>query len=1012
VESSDRNFEAIFDRAPVGIAQIDLQGKFLRANDRYCEMLGYSEAELLAKSAHEINHPEDCAEVLSGRRQLLDGAISSHSMEKRYVRKDGSVFWARLNRSLVRNSENQAQYFIAVVEDLTEKKLAERARVESDWRLEMALDSAGLGLWDRDLRTGKTNISGEYAKLHGLSPDHPPLTYEEWLKLVHPDDRNRVNEQYRESLSRARDWDTDFRLVWPDGSVHWMLAKGQVFRDSVGCPIRLAGITIDITERKRIEEHCSLLSSIVESCDDAIFSKNLDGTIVSWNSGAERLFGYTAEEIIGKSASVLLPPECVGEYPAILETIRSGAHLEHHEVTRMRKDGRRVEVTVTISPVKNSEAMVVGSSTIARDITDRKRGEIALMQSEERFRLAIKATNDAIWDLDLETGFVTWNETYSTLYGRPPETSHSYQWWIDQIHPDDRTRTVESLQTAISSDAESWTSEYRFRRTDGRWANIYDRAYISRNPSGKARRVIGAMQDLTERKQAEAFQREIELQYKDVFDNISVCMFLIDVVPGGRFKYVAFNAAEEKAVALSNSEISGKFVEEVFPKDLANKLIANYSRCLSAAHAIQFDDALDLPHGRRYFHTNLIPLRNGDAGTRRIVGACIDITDLKRTQEESLAKQNLESLGVLAGGIAHDFNNILGAISAQAELIETELAVGSAQRGEIQEIQFAAMRGSEIVRELMVYAGRDETSLRESINLSRLIQETLGLIRVSISKHAVMRTALEPDLPPVSGNSAQIRQVLMNLIINASEAIGSIDGTITLRTELVARGSSKGPSDATGLASEDYVLLEVSDTGDGIPDEVKAKIFDPFFTTKFAGRGMGLAVVNKVVHDHGGIIRLTTPGRGTTFQVFLPCALTRPPEALISPHSQMGLQRVQNRSILIAEDEELLRIAVSRSLRKSGFSVLEARDGSEAMALMCENIEELGAVLLDVTLPGTSSREILEEARRLRPDLRIVVTSAYGKGAVDQTFLGLPIPYFIRKPFSVHDLIPLLNGAH
>ena len=193
MEPLDPSVQAIFDQAAVGIAQIGLDGVWLRVNNRYCQMLGYSEAELRAKTPQDVNHADDWAEVLAGRGRLLEGAITSHSIEKRYVRKDGTVFWGRLNQSLVRDHDNLPQYFIAVVEDITEKIKAERALNESERRLELALGAAGLGFWDRDLRTGVTVISGEYARLHGLAPNHAPLSHEEWLKLVHPDDRNRLD---------------------------------------------------------------------------------------------------------------------------------------------------------------------------------------------------------------------------------------------------------------------------------------------------------------------------------------------------------------------------------------------------------------------------------------------------------------------------------------------------------------------------------------------------------------------------------------------------------------------------------------------------------------------------------------------------------------------------------------------------------------------------------------------------------------------------------------------------
>ena len=239
--------------------------------------------------------------------------------------------------------------------------------------------------------------------------------------------------------------------------------------------------------------------------------------------------------------------------------------------------------------------------------------------------------------------------------------------------------------------------------------------------------------------------REGELQ--QVFDNISVCMFLVDVTPDGRFKYGGFNSAEEQAVGLTSAEVSGKFVEEVFAGEVANKLVANYRRCLEAGAPLNYDDELNLPAGRRYFHSNLIPMRNASGRIHRIVGACIDTTDFKRAQEESLARQKLEGIGVLAGGIAHDFNNLLGGILAEAELAAAELAAGESPAEGIRKIRAVASHGAEIVRELMIYSGQDRSDPVEAIDFSRLVKEMLELLKVTISKHAVLTMDLQQSLP-------------------------------------------------------------------------------------------------------------------------------------------------------------------------------------------------------------------------------------------------------------------------
>jgi two-component system, cell cycle sensor histidine kinase and response regulator CckA len=354
---------------------------------------------------------------------------------------------------------------------------------------------------------------------------------------------------------------------------------------------------------------------------------------------------------------------------------------------------------------------------------------------------------------------------------------------------------------------------------------------------------------------------------------------------------------------------------------------------------------------------------------------------------------------------------LLGGIYAQAELVETDLAVDSAASETIQKVKDSAMRGSEIVRQLMIYAGKEPNSV-EALDISLLVQEMLELLKVSISKHAVLTTDLASDVPLVLGNASQFRQVVMNLVINASEAIGENDGVITVTTSNETSGENAASGQAAGLPQGNYVRLEVSDTGSGITEATKAKIFDPFFSTKFAGRGMGLAVVKGIVRDHGGAIDMASmPGTETTFRVLLPCVERRPSTThfaiasakLPQPGARTGM-------ILVVEDEEALRTAVSKVLRRTGCSVMEAVDGSSAMELLRAYKNDLDAILLDVTLPGISSREVFEEARRTRHDLRVVVTSAYSKESIGTSFEGLAVHQFIRKPYRLGDVVRLLRG--
>jgi PAS domain S-box-containing protein len=392
------------------------------------------------------------------------------------------------------------------------------------------------------------------------------------------------------------------------------------------------------------------------------------------------------------------------------------------------------------------------------------------------------------------------------------------------------------------------------------------------------------------------------------------------------------------------------------------------------------------------------------------LGMIENITEIKRTQEEALAMQKLESLGTLASGIAHDFNNLLGGVEAQAELAFAELDAGSSCKEELKAIIETAKRGSKIVRQLMIYAGK-EGEVVERVDLSKIVGEMLALLKVSVSKHALITSDLDRDLPPTRAGAAQLRQIVMNLVTNASDAIGDRDGVIRVMTRKAAWGESVAISELQSPG--DYLVLEVSDTGCGISRETQSRVFDPFFTTKSAGCGLGLAVVSGIVRSLGGAIRLTSElGKGTTFQVLLPCAETKGGETFhaMSTIAESAGQ-AQQAAVLVVEDEDVLREAVAKTLRRNGFEVFEAANGSLAIDLLRANQGRIDVILLDMTIPGASSREVLAEAANVRPDTRVVLTSAYSQEVFSGATSPPQIRSFIRKPYQLADLVRTLQHS-
>ena len=348
---------------------------------------------------------------------------------------------------------------------------------------------------------------------------------------------------------------------------------------------------------------------------------------------------------------------------------------------------------------------------------------------------------------------------------------------------------------------------------------------------------------------------------------------------------------------------------------------------------------------------------------------------------------------------------------AQAELALAERNSGLYPEEELASIRDVAIRGAEIVHQLMVYAGK-ESEISKPVDVSQIVKEMIELLKVSVSKHATLALNLGQDLPAACGSAAQLRQVVMNLVTNASDAIAQ-DGVIRVTTSCVKAVRDPPGAVLERLAEGEYVQLEVSDTGCGMSEETQAKVFDPFFTTKSSGHGLGLSVVDGIVRRLGGAIHLTSKlGRGTTFQVLLPRAEpTTDTTSDATPRTVEFAGPAPDVTILIVEDEDSLRQAVAKALRKTGFEVFEASNGTRAIDLLREKGGRIDVILLDATIPGASFHEVIVKAVDARPEIKVVLTSAYSQEMVMPTACDPHIRAFIRKPFKLRELVDTLSSG-
>ncbi len=413
----------------------------------------------------------------------------------------------------------------------------------------------------------------------------------------------------------------------------------------------------------------------------------------------------------------------------------------------------------------------------------------------------------------------------------------------------------------------------------------------------------------------------------------------------------------------------------------------------------------------RWLRDSTFPILSAGSSVTRVAGVAEDITRRRADAEEKAALENklqetqrLESLGVLAGGIAHDFNNLLTGVMGNASLARMVLPPDDDAQKYLTEIEAVALRAADLCKQMLAYSGKGRFEV-QLLDLSALVKETTQLLQLSISKTATLHFNLPAQLPAVLADPTQFRQVVMNLVINASEALGGKVGTISLQTNLLHVDSDYLASTvlASELAEGDYITLEIADNGQGMSAETQARIFDPFFTTKFTGRGLGLSAVLGIVRGHKGALKVYSEiGKGTTFKLLFPVAkgqaksLHREPD-IIQDWRGTG-------TILVVDDEDTVRTVAARILQSFGFKVITACDGQDAIEQFISARSEIVAVLMDLTMPNVDGEEAFRHLRLLQPDLRVLLMSGFNEQEAINRFIGKGLAGFLQKPFKPSEL--------
>jgi len=785
-------------------------------------------------------------------------------------------------------------------------------------------------------------------------------------------------------------------------------------------------------EKRPKQGNSPWIGNLLEQCGMGVWAFDTDGNILFMSPAAWHLFNLESRfpdpgEIIGKSIRELPGWDMHQEVLAELGERSALRGLEWSFPLRQREHRWLLEdfylETEEPDPWCHRVPWIQG---VVRDISARRQKENVLFGDRLKYKQIVESLLEGYYETDIQGRITFLNRSYAALVGTTEEEllfrdlpgfpvsagelEHLRLYRQDLLDGKNPQRMVEL-----------------FRQGPG--AEVLELSMsVLRDNAGEPVGFHGIMRDVTSRKRAERVVQEMQSRYSDIFDEANDIIYTHDM----EGYFTSINRTGEKISEYSREEaLRLKVFDIIVPEYREEAARRIRQKIEKGTEFTRYEVEIISKSGKRVpleINSKILTVEGRPVG---ILGIARDITERreaekerKRLEQQVLQAQKMEGLGVLAGGIAHDFNNLLVGVLGNAGLALRRVPKDSPVHEYLKRIEQAAQQAAELTGKMLAYSGRNAFMARP-VDLSRVAREAEPLLRAGISKEVALEFDLATDLPRIYGDAAQIHQVIVNLVTNAAEAMEGKAGRVRIRTypftvtpEYFSQVFFKENAEPG-----EYVCLEVSDTGCGIPSDRISRIFDPFYSTKFSGRGLGLPVVLGIVRGHRGIIHLySEPGTGTTFKILFPrvadtgdippgsryLQVTEPSSEEETSEKESVDERARAK-VLVADDELPVRQVMREVLERSGFSVTEAQDGAEAVAIFRQDPQQWKAIILDLTMPRLNGREAFDQIREIRQDIPVVIASGFAAQDIDLQFRDHPPSAFLQKPFRARDLSSLLK---
>ena len=995
-------------------------------NAAAAEMFGVDRASIAGMSATGAGASEGVVRLWVDLYKRSQRTGEPVSMEYGRRGADGQDRWLLATASYVGTGHSGHPRFAYTILDLSDRKRAEEALRESEERFRIMADSCPTIILVIDAEGGNRFVNRTYREYFGVTDEQ--VEGDKWQPLLHPDDA----PEYIGALSRAvrerAPFRAEARARRADGEWRWIASYGEPRFSPGGEFLGHTATCMDITDRKQAEEALRESESRLRNLSDNLpegaiyrYRQDVNGEahVDFISAGIERLTGVPAAEYMRDPATVsrnVLPED--------LDRMNAAIALSRERLERFDMEVRhphRVTGEIRWSLLRSTPTRCADGSTlwdgIELDITERKRVEEQVHQSEERYRMLFDTLLEGFCiievifdgDVPIDYRFLQINPSFEGQTGLKNATGRLMR----ELAPDHEAHWFEIYgRVALTGQPARFVNE---ARALNRWYDVS--AYRIGGP--ESRKVAILFSDITEARRATEALRESENRERARAAEVEA---LMDAAPAAIF--IAHDAGclsmtgnrtahallrRETGKNLSKSAPEGERpmnframkdgVEIPNPELPLQKAASTGQPVRGYELDIVFEDGISLS-----LLGDAVPLLDEDGHSRGGVGVLSDVTELKRAEARLRDAQKLESLGLLAGGVAHDFNNLLVGVIGNASLAQEMLSPDHEAGELLAGVLKAGEQAAHLTRQMLAYAGKGKF-LVEALDISALIPDMSVLVRPSIPKRTALQLDLKEELPPILADRGQVQQVFMNLVLNAAEAIGSREGQITVKTgvENVNASYVQRHPEAAGIQPGKYLSLEVRDTGCGMDEGTRARIFDPFFTTKFTGRGLGLAAVAGIVRGHkGAIVVDSEPGKGSCFTVLFPSAARAAEEPVVaaSQPTPRGAGVV-----LIVDDEQIVLEMAKKALERQGYTVLLADGGAAAIELLRSRPgDDVALVVLDQSMPNMNGEEVLPELRKLRAEVKVMMSSGYSESETMGLVKGQRVSGFIQKPYTAAGL--------